>query len=173
MLQQFTWQAFLIAALIFSLCWYVVIILVYYRKEFLAFFSGRSKGNKVERLPHVWEEELEDEPELNLMGKSLAPEGMSIVPMDALRFADKGADRDTDRDVQLGVVPDVLEELKKIFHILKNEDGNKQDFISLFALISSKYPKLKGTAKQQAINDFILENLPFEISQEELDQLWD
>ncbi len=56
-----------------------------------------------------------------------------------------------ERETQLGLVPDVLEELKSIFHILETEGGGKSDFISLFGMVSAKYAKIKGTANEQAL----------------------
>jgi hypothetical protein len=172
MLEQFTWQQFLIAALILSLVWYIAVVLLYYRRDISKFTSDRSQ-KQPERLQHEWEEELEDEPEeKTLMGRAREPEGVSSVPMDALRFAPKEEDPDEYRDTELGIVPDVLEELKSIFHILQTEGGTKEDFISLFALISSKYPRIKGTPNQQALNEHIRENVLFPISDKELDRLW-
>jgi hypothetical protein len=39
-------------------------------------------------------------------------------------------------------------------------------------LVSAKHPKIRNTPNQQALNDYIRENLPFDISDEELDNLW-
>lgn len=173
MLQAFTWQQFLVAALILSLIWYIGVVLLYYRRDISGYFSRENKQEPPERLQREWEEELEEDPEEeNLMGSSKEPEGVSSAEMDTLRFAPKDDDPDADRDMQLGVVPDVLEELKSIFHILEKEQGTKEDFISLFALVSSKYPKIKGTPNQRAINEYIREKVLFPISDEELDQLW-
>lgn len=168
MLQQFTWQQFLIAALVLSLIWYLLIFLLYYRNKPADFFSKRQLPEKLKR---EWDEELEDDPEENnLIGQPRQSEGKSSMPMDALRFAPE--DKDADRDTQLGIIPDVLEELKSIFHILQRENGGKEDFISLFKLISSKYPKIKGTPNQPALNEYIRENVAFTISDEELNGLW-
>lgn len=79
---------------------------------------------------------------------------------------------DDDRERQQSLIPDVIEELKTIFHILETEKGTKADFLSLFALVSSKYQRILGTANQQALNDHIREYLPFPITDEELDGLW-
>lgn len=175
MLAQFTWQQFLIAALILAIVWYLAVVLLYYRRDISKFTSKAHKPP--EKLQREWDEELEDgfedDPEEeNLMGKPVQPEGVSTVPMEALRFAPKQADEDDERDVQLGLIPDVLEELKSIFSILEKEGGTKEDLISLFALVSSKYPKIKGTPNQQALNEHIRENVLFPISDEELNQLW-
>lgn len=172
MLEQFTWQQFLIAALILAILWYMAVVLLYFRRD-RAKFKPKPDQRQPERLQREWEEELEDGPEEDtLMGRTREPEGVSSVPMDELRFAPKEDDPDEHRDTELGLIPDVLEELKRIYHILETQGGTKEDFISLFALISSKYPKVKGTPNQRALNDHIRENLPFAISDEELDKLW-
>jgi hypothetical protein len=197
MLHQFTWQQFLVAALILSLIWYGAVILFFYRKQIQEIISGKHKpANPQKPLAHAWDEEFEDEPsaeEENLMGKSALPEGMTRLSMAQFGFApdpgepviEQGVNKnwkqrkdfenettDDERERQLGLIPDVLEELKSIFHILETEQGNKEDFISLFGLVSSKYPKIKGTSNQQALNDYIRENLPFSISDEDLNGLW-
>ncbi len=174
MLHQFTWQQFLIAALILTLVWYIAIILLYYRSKILDLFSAGSKLKQPEKLKREWEEELEEDDNDDLIGKQAIPEGVSEVEMHMLGFAPKVKKdiREDDQDTQLGLIPDVLEELKGIYRILEKENGNKEHFISLFKLVTSKYPKIKGTANQQALNDYIRENLSFSISDEELDNLW-
>jgi hypothetical protein len=181
MLHQFTWQQFLIAALVFVLVWYLVIFLLYYRGKITSLFAGR-KAQQTDKIRREWEEELEDEDPENedddLIGRKQLPEGVSEVEIQMLGFAPKAKkadaepDADDYRDMELGIVPDVLEELKSIFHILETQDGNKEDFISLFALIKAKYPKIRNTPNQEAINDYIRENLPFSISEKDLDLLW-
>jgi hypothetical protein len=178
MLKHFTWQQFLIAALVLSIIWYTVIILLFYRQRIVDYLEGKQKmGSPPEPLGHAWDEEFEDEPlsdQDELMGKSALPEGMTKLSMSQFGFAPRVGDEDLDesRERQQSVVPDVLEELKNIFHILETEQGTKQDFISLFGLVSAKYANIKGTPNQQALNDFIRENVLFPISDKELDNLW-
>lgn len=180
MLHQFTWQQFLIAALILTLVWYIAIIMLYYRSKLLDLFSARSKLKQSEKLKREWEEELEEddtseEENDDLIGTQAVPEGVSEVEMHMLGFAPKVKKEEIpedDRDTQLGLIPDVLEELKGIFRIVEKENDNKEYFISLFALITAKYPEIKGTTNQPALNDYIRENLSFSISDEELDNLW-
>jgi len=179
MLHYFTWQAFFYAALILTLSWYVGVILLFHRAALNDFLGGNHPSTAPpEPLPHVWDEDFEDEPladEESLLGKPVLPEGMSRLSMSQFGFVPRvtaTAMENEDKGTRLGLVPDVLEELKSIFHILETENGNKDDFISLFGLVSAKYPKIRNTANQQAINDYIRENLPFEISDEELDNLW-
>lgn len=174
MLHQFTWQQFLIATLIFTLAWYIVVILLFYHRKITDLLSGKSGLAQTERLKRDWEEELEGDylEDDDLIGKQALPDGISEVEMHMLGFAPKVHVEDEYRDMQLGIIPDVLEELKTIFHILEKEDGKASDFISLFGLVKAKYPQIRNTPNEEAINEYIRENLPFEISAEELDSLW-
>lgn len=175
MLQQFTWQQFLTAALILSLLWYAGVILICYRKELSGFFSPKSKPAPLEKLKPEWEEELyEEETEVNLMGKQAAQEGVSSASMEDLRFIPTREEiADNDKDAQLGLVSDVLEELKSIFHILEKENGGTEEFISLFALVKAKYPKIRESRNLEAITAYIREHLPFELNEEDLRKLWE
>ncbi|GAA4131934.1 hypothetical protein GCM10022216_02500 [Sphingobacterium kyonggiense] len=170
MLQQFTWQQFLLVALLLAVAWYAVVILLYYRNGVKKLFS---RQRQPEPLRREWDEEIGQPGEETLMGSTRQPEGVSSVAMDELRFSAKEEDPDAGRDIRLGEVPDVLEELKTIFRILEKEDGTKEDFISLFALVSARYPQIKGTPSQQALNGYIREHVLFPVSDEELDRLWE
>lgn len=195
MLKHFTWQQFLVAALVLSIIWYTVIILLFYRHRVQDYLSGKNKDSTPpEPLGHAWDDEFEDEPlddEHDLMGKSVLPEGMTRLSMAQFGFAPRISETaaeqeagessnsaieqenaDEVRERQQSVVPDVLEELKSIFHILETQHGTKHDFISLFGLVSTKYRSIKGTPNQQALSDYIRENVLFPISDEELDNLW-
>jgi hypothetical protein len=177
MAQQFTWQQFLIAALVFSFIWYTGVILIFYRKELKAFL-GRKEKNETGRkpLPHRWEkgvdklENKEDEP---LLGKTKMPEGISIVSTADFSFvseASKGVPGD--KNEQIGLVPDVLEDIKKVFLLLVKEDGNKKDFFKLMAEINKSYPKIASNPNIGRINEFISEHAPFHLSKEELENIW-
>jgi hypothetical protein len=189
MLKHFTWQQFLVAALVLSIIWCVVIILLLYRHRIKDLLNGKNEESKPqEPLGHAWDEEFEEEPlsdENDPMGKSKLPEGKSNLSMAQFGFAPRVSEAqenredgfengytDEGRQRQQSVVPDVLEELKSIFHILETQQGTKQDFISLFDLVSAKYSDIKGTANERALNAYIRENVLFPISDKELEQLW-
>ena len=197
MLHQFTWQQFLVAALILSLLWYGTLVLFFYRKEIREILrvKHRSAGPP-EPLAHAWEEDYEDGllmKEDNLIGKPALPEGMNQLSMTQFGFAadagepsvkaETGGNREQKKDFEnetiednrekrLGLIPDVLEELKGIFDVLEKGEGNKQDLMSLFDLVRSKYPGVRDSAQEEALNDFIREHVFFPISDEELHSLW-
>jgi len=169
-----SWQQFLVAALVLSSLWYLVVLPLLYRRQIKGWLGKKGKKNAVEPLRRDWEEELEDEPlpEVGeLMGKSKMPEGVSRVSMDMFGFA-PGMEDEEGRKRQQSLVPDVVEELKSIFHILEKEQGTKDDFFSLFGLVKAKYAGIRGTASERALNEYIRDYALFSISDEELTHLW-
>jgi hypothetical protein len=152
------WHWFLVAALILTLAWYAVILLLFRQKKQPAVLSPAEEAE--DEFEHY---ETSGDPD-GLLGQSVLPDGISEVPAHELVFVN--------RELQQGLVPDVLEELRSIFHVLETERGTKQDFISLFRLVSAKYRALAGTPSQRALNDYIRENALFPISDQELDHLW-
>lgn len=174
MLAQFTWQQFLLAAMILSLIWYAGVMLVFYRNEFLGFFGGKSNRPLPERLPRQRDNEvpvLEEEAlhQQGLMGKSRLPEGMSTVAMGSFGFSQTEEQRET----QVGLVPDVLQELKEIFSIIEKEDGSKKDFFNLMDMVREKFPGIASNPNIPRINQYIREHAPFLLTAQELENLWD
>lgn len=171
MLQHFTWQQFLIAALILSLVWYIAIILLFYRKSLSNFLRGKhNEEASIERLPHAWEKELEEEDSDDLMGKQVISEGLHTASMSDFSFTPK---EDSAKEQQVGLMADALQELKSIFNILQNEDGNKADFFSLLKLTKAKYPKIGSNPNIHYVNEYIRDHVPFLLTKEELEDLWD
>ena len=174
MLQQFTWQQFLVASMVLSLVWYVGVILIYFRSEVFGFFGNVGIGTSAESLPHRWEKgvevlENEDVAQEELMGKSRLPQGMESVPMGSFGFAQT----EGQREAQVGLVPDVLQEIREIFGIIEKEDGSKKDFFNLMEMVREKFPKIGSSPNIPQINQFIAEHAPFHLSAEELENLWD
>lgn len=171
MLTQFSWQQFLVAISVLTLVWYCLIILIFYRKELKRLLNGKPlKENKSEPLPHRWDEKIDDLEQNtvdDLMGKSKLPDGVSVVEMDDIQFIEP--DTKTQR---LGLIPDVIEEIKTIFDILGKEDGTKQDFLQLMQTVKENYPKISSHPNLPQINDFITSNASFHLTQDEIENIW-
>jgi len=183
MLQQFTWQQFLVAALVLSVIWYVLVILIFYRNEFFKLFGGgkvinANRFKSTDPLPHRWEkgvDKIEDagfaEKE-NLMGISKLPEGMTSVGSDEFSFG--GSEQQVDAKMeQVGLVADVLQELKGVFASLAANDGDKLDFMEMMERVREKFPKIASSPSIGRINAYVSENAPFYLSKSELENLWD
>lgn len=175
MLQHFTWQEFLTAILALTLLWYTAVILIFYRAELRVLFSGKPQ-QKDGTLPHRWEKRVEtlekenpDNPE-DLLGRPKLPQGTSSVSMGQIGFT---TDDDDANSQKLGLVPDVLRELKEVFAILEKEDGSKKDFFNLMEVIREKYGQIGSNPNIGRINEFITGHAPFHLSAEELENLWD
>jgi hypothetical protein len=177
MLQQFSWTTFLVFSAILSALWYLALLLTVFRKDTTAFFSGSiGKLTTVSTAELKADENPAEKTEHEIMGRSKMPEGLEVVSMGTLSFsaADHSAHGDEDaKSDQLGLVPDVLQELKDIFGILAKEDGNKQDFFSLAAMISEKYGRIGSSPNIGRINEFIRDHAPFAVTLQELEHLWD
>ncbi len=168
---HFTWQQFGMAAIVFVLIWYAIVLLLYFRKEAKAFFSHGKSTARQAALPHVWEDEEFTDGEDDLVGDATEPEGVSTHSWNSFGFTAKPAA--IHKDELLGLIPDVLEEIKTALHTVETTGGGKEDFISLFKMVSAKYVRLKDSPHLEAISEWLLENAPFEITRDELTQLWD
>lgn len=170
MLQQFTWSHFLIAAAIFTVLWYLILLLTVFRQDVLAYVSpgvgGKEKGSETVDSGTAKESPISAP---DLMGKSKLPDGLETVRMSKLNFVQGFNSAD---DGNLGIVPDVLQELKEVFSTLESEDGNKKDFFALVGMISEKYGSIGTHPNITQINDFIRERAPFAITDEELENIW-
>lgn len=179
MLQQFTWGQFLLASFVLSFLWYCFVVLFFYRRELFGLFANGA----TEPLPHRWEKGVEaiqerravgdgvemglDGPDL-LMGRSALPDGVAVLGMGQLAFSGN----DGGRYDQIGLVADVIQELKLIFAHLESEAGSKADFFRLLEKVKQDYGKIGAHPNVGAINEFIASHVPFHLSAEELENLW-
>jgi hypothetical protein len=113
-------------------------------------------------------------PELvtDLMGKPKLPEGMSALAASQVSFVGAGGTA-ADKVMQVGLVADVVQEIKEVFALLAKEDGSKSGFFLLAEGIRDSYPGIGSFPSLSKINAFIREHAPFHISDEELENLWD
>ena len=181
MLQQFSWGHFLTAMAVLSLIWYVFVVLVFYRAEVLFFLGGGSgygialgnAGSLGELRPSGKvsreDEEIEHEVDAVLMGKSKLPEGVEVGSSAQLAFS--APDEDGRYD-QLGLVADVVQELKSLFLDLEQTAGDKRDFFRLFEKVKAEYGPLGGHPSVAALTGFIIGRAPFHLTADEIENLW-
>jgi hypothetical protein len=76
----------------------------------------------------------------------------------------------------IGTVADLLEEVKTLGQIIVDCEGDKEESISMFQSLLSKYPQLSETKFRTAINMFILDmckdSCDFELTTSEIDSWW-
>lgn len=166
---HFTWLQFGIAAIGLTLIWYAAILLLYFRKEAQNLLT-KPKPAEAESLQHAWEtDEFTDDEEM--IGDAAEPEGVTTHSWNSFGFA--GRNKENAEDELNGLVPDALEEIKLAVHTAETQGGGKSDFISLFKLVATKYARLKDGPHLEAINEWILENVPYDLTEDELWQLWE
>lgn len=173
MLYKITWQHYLLCVAIALALWYGVVLWVYYRDNAKRLLDKvNEEAGTDEGLPD------KDEPDEDLLGRPAEEYGVSVVDSQEISFEPKPAYQEkmgqfSNEDDLKGLIPDVMEEIKSIIYTVETEQGTKDDFINLFKLVSSKYPTIKNIRQLEAINEWISDNLPFELTQEELLQLWE
>ncbi len=165
-LQSFTWQDFGLAAVALLVLWYVGLAVLFRKSK-----QGAGAADGSEPLPHGWQDkvdELSDAEEL--MGKSVLDHGVSVVEAEDFSFVE--TERFPDQLDQLGLIADVQQEIKSICTLLAEQDGSKEYFFSLFQLVREKYPGLADHPQLSALNEFIREQVPFQVSKQELEDRW-
>jgi hypothetical protein len=173
MLYKITWQHYLLCVAIALALWYGIVLWIYYREDAKRFLiKVNEKAGTDEGLAN------NDEPDEDLLGKPEEEYGVSIVDSQEISFGVKPAYQEktgqlSNEDVLKGLIPDLMEEIKSIIYIVETEQGTKDNFISLFKLVSSKYSNIKDIRQLKALNEWISDNLPFELTQEEFLQLWE
>jgi hypothetical protein len=182
MLQQFSWGHFLIAMIVLNLVWYVFVGLVFYRAEVLAFLArgedgllkigvgpvnGEARPSGMEADDNV--KAIEREVDTALMGSSRLPEGVEVRSSSQVSFS---ASDTEDRYDQVGLIADVLHELKSVFAELENRAGDKRDFFRLLGKLKEEYGPLSGHPSVAALTGFIVERASFHLTADEIDNLW-
>lgn len=144
------WLQYGIAVLLAIMGYYAWLGYRYYRPEIRRLFTKQAATDEA-----LWADEV-----YQPVRQSLAEEGSMIMDAEDLDFAEP-------LDL-LGVVPDLLEEIKS----LAGAAESKADFLSLFKLIAAKYPQVAGSPQQSAIYGFLREQAPFQLTDSELNLLF-
>lgn len=169
-LKSFSWQHFILATLVLGIIWYVSIWLYYHRKG----KTPLDAQDPSKPLPHRWDQHVDELSQSDsLIGQPTLEPGVQVVEAADFSFADKSETFNVvDNSHQIGLVPDVLQEIKAICTILEEKDGNKEDFFAMFEMVKVKYPQIINYSATKELNQFIREHVPFHLSAEELEGLW-
>ena len=164
-LLKLIWSHYLLFAALALAVWYGAVLFTFYRNEAKKLYEEKFPRPE-EPLPTVLSEEEAFDP----MGAPAEEYGVSTVLAHEVRFM-KRKTMIPDEEMQ-GLIPDVLEEIKRVIHTVENEQGDKTDFISLFKLITVKYPRLSESRHLGDINNWLREHCPFGLDDAELSALW-
>jgi len=176
---QLTWQQFLITALVLAAIWYAAVGVLYFRDEAAGLFSGKRAVKSGKTLQPAFEGVAVEEPE-SLLGRSREPDGVTTVAMSQFSFAGAGRSLNVAeeaeaelRETQLGLIPDLMEELKTIFYRLERDGGTREDFEGLFQPVAARFESVITSPNYAAVNAYIMDQVPFELSEAELEAMWE
>jgi hypothetical protein len=165
LLLKLIWSHYLLFAALALAVWYGGVLFTFYRNEAKKLYAQKFPKPE-EKLPTV----LADEEEFDLMGAPAEEYGVSTILAHEVRFMPRKT-MISEEEMQ-GLIPDVLEEIKRVIHTVEAEGGDQTDFISLFKLITVKYPRLSESRHLAAINDWLREHCPFPLEEADLAGLW-
>ncbi len=194
MLSSISWQEFIITICCVAAAYYVVAIIVFYRKEIAQLLKQGSlsvtsrnthtdnnasakkatpskpsslmgtAGEKIDRsLPHTSSESSEE---------------LSYAPIDELPdpITEAGSEDENSSQVPVGMISDLLEEIKAICGAITDSVATKDEATALFEALLSRYQVLKDTPYRTSINDHIesMTREPFiaNFSREEIEAFW-
>lgn len=180
MLAQFSWQQFFVACGGACLLWYLFVWFWFFRNGGAVGSIGSGSSGGWSGVPDVGGSGRAGAAGLDVgdlgvevMGKAVLPEGMSVVGSGELVFAGSGSSSGSvDRYGQVGLVADVLEELKHVFAHLVSSGGGKEEFLSMLALVKQRYPGIGAHPSAGALTRSVVERVSFGFSEAELDMLW-
>lgn len=165
LLLKFIGSHYLLFAALALAVWYGGVLFTFYRNEAKKLYEQKFP-KPVAPSPTV----LADDEDFDLMGAPAEEYGVSTVLAHEVRFMPRKT-MISEEEMQ-GLIPDVLEEIKKVIHTVEAEEGDKDDFISLFKLITVKYPRLAESRHLTAVNDWLREHCPFPLEEAELSDMW-
>lgn len=172
MLQEFSWGQFIIAWIVLALIWYGVLLLKFYKSNLIKYYADQRTPILpiADHQPNDPENSIADSlAESPLIGAYKLPDGMQVIASDQLSFSSVLDDKMD----QLGIVADVIQELKLVLAELKAINGEKQDFLELILPVKEKFGKIAALPQITQINEFMVNHLPFLLDQNELENLWD
>ena len=182
MIPLITWRQYLIFIGGATLLYYAVIVLLYYRSELKNLFTSKPATQQSPEDPpipsqHQFVGEPEFDGQQSVCAEELffaAPAEEEIEPVETIEQAIKQQETSAvpDENFLLGPVADFLKELKAGFGLLREADGNKEEFLTLLGILSEKYHQVMQSAYRPLLEVFILEmateQLPFELTSEDL-----
>lgn len=162
MLQAFTWQQFLVAAMIFSLVWLLIAGLVFFRKQLFGLLSG---DKQVEPLKHAWADDFEAD---DLMGKAQEPEGVQVLSQHEFGFTPPLGDEKVtvDADAQQNDLFDLMENIKRLL----DAGLSKRELIEAVSMEVHRFPRLAASPLLDNFYEMVCEKADFELSVADLQE---
>ncbi|WP_192822759.1 hypothetical protein [Rufibacter sp. LB8] len=168
MLHTFTWTQYCLTVGTALFLYYLVFLYRFYRsrlRERLARVKSSLQGRTslaATQPPSGQEGEV--------MGPAAPAPGVSYSTSAQLRFAFPG--QMPQQDQLLTQVPEILQEFRSIGEVLDKEAGTREDLPFLLQAVKLRYPEITDSPHLPALLANLREQLPFEVSAQELEILW-
>lgn len=184
MFSHISWEQYFAYTAATGLLYYATVVFLYYRDNLVLFVKlplrKRPSGLNPERLQRT---------EKDILGQAQISDSELTLNSEELNFYDSKASEEVVAEIQMeeetsepqditssdqDAVENFTTELKGNLKILKEAEGNKEEFGSLFLATASKYPQLKDQHTLNAlIEELVLEEeLGFTVTQAEIEGLW-
>ncbi|MCC8423612.1 hypothetical protein [Mucilaginibacter sp. UR6-11] len=162
MFNAISWQQYITAILLLAAAWYAYVGLRYYQPELSAFLKIKPKPQPA--IPPVANQMT------IVMGEARPEADTGLYNPEELIFSSSQPDDISDQTLLKGPGDDLLAEAVVLIDAY-SDNGDKNEFLSLFKLLLDKYEvfadeiSLPGILKQ--LNSYATDKLPFEIQAEE------
>lgn len=152
MLNNITWQSYWIALAFTTTCYYSFVFLRFYRKEWL------QKMRRGQRPPSI-ADPADQNPQLHLFQQPTAANAPA-----------------KEEPEYLPAVRSLVDEVHAFFDVADTRTNTRQSLLALLKQIVQKYPTVKETAYQHAVNNLIVflaeQNRSLHLNREEVGSLW-
>lgn len=163
MLSNISWQQYLTAIILISICWYAYVGLRYYQPEISLFFKIKPKGDAI--MPSI-----ASTPHSPVIGQIKPDTGTSLENPDELIFSTSSTDDIGDQTIPKGSSDDLLAEAETLVNAF-SESEDKVGFLSLFRVLVDKYQAYSDEIALPQIvtkvRNYASEKLPFIIRADE------
>lgn len=164
MFNSISWESFLTTIGSLAGAYYFITTLMLYHQEITQWWKNKFNSSRIEESESVVEQTA-------IMGKV---ENTPSSPSNPLVHT---ASVVTEKDVLIGSVSDLLQEIKSLIQLAIENNWDKAQSESLFRALLIRYPTLKNTTHQQSVSSFMAdttsEECSFALTTEEVMTWWE
>lgn len=191
MLSSVSWQEFITTVVVLTAVYYLVTVIIFYRKEITHFIKHGRPSVADQTTPTYEPSNDRNLRTSSMMGEAgdrsvhqlpytshEASEELSYAPTDGLPdpIGETGSDEEISEYVPVEIISDLLEEIKATCGAITDSVATKEEATALFKALLARFKNLKDTPYHSSINDHIysVTREPFivDFSREEIDAFW-
>lgn len=164
MLNSFTWLEFLSALLVVTLCYYLVIAVIFFRREILQKINNKPEVEQQQSPPldHDHSNNLIGKAKLNSVKEPLQSLA-STIESEQLQFhantdeeENNNALADSRETTLIGTVADLIQDIKTV---VDSRQYDRDTICQLLQTLLSRYEQLQNTQYKETISEFLTATL--------------